>query len=83
MKISYRWEEHQMLNELIVIANPKNKKKLEHWLTTSFENKEQQLQVINPKNNRHLFISLHSVEIIESFGHLCQVITQEEKVFFY
>lgn len=80
MKITCYWEKAQPIDELKLIAHPQNKQDA-LTLEKILENIESQIQVIDPKNNRKSFLSLNKIETIQSFGHLCQILTIKGKQF--
>ena len=80
MNLTYYWNDTQPVDELKIIAHPKNKKYASR-LEKALEINEPQVQVINPKNNRKLLLSLNKIEVIKSLGHLCQVHTKDGQQF--
>lgn len=82
MKITCLWEETQSFDEFTLIAHPQNKREVLQ-LEKALETIEPHIQVINPKNNRKLFLSLTKIEAIQSMAHLCQIFTKQGEQFLF
>lgn len=71
MNINFTWVKEKALNEIDIFANPENKPRLLHL--EKHLNQEQDILVIDPKNNRSVKLPLHQIESFETMGHLVKV----------
>lgn len=74
-KLNQIWNDSKKMNEIDVISHSINKETIENM--ENYLNKENQINVIDIKNNRNVVIYLSQIEAITSLGHMSQVVTSE------
>jgi len=79
LRINHIWNDLKNVAEIDLISHSINKaalKKIETYLNT-----ENQINVIELKNNRTVLIKLSDIEVITSLGHMSQILTIEGKIY--
>ncbi|KRN99878.1 LytTR family DNA-binding domain-containing protein [Companilactobacillus kimchiensis] len=76
MKINYLWDTNYAKNEIRVQLHPSNQN-LKINITS-----KQQLEVIDPKNQRHLNLDHQQILLIEAMDNLSKIYTIDNRIYY-
>jgi len=80
LRVNHIWSDSKAIDEIDLVSHSLNREKLKEFET--YLNKENQISVIELKNNRTALINISDIESITSIGHMSQILTFEGKKYY-